>query len=269
MMGSGEFGLVRFLRSVGRFLKLSAIFVFGAIQLVARRPATPTERAEWLHRFAAGALRSMDIAVRVEGRFPGRGAVISNHTGYLDIIAIAALHPVAFVAKSELANFPLLGWMTTMAGTLYVERGRGGSAVRARSGLQSAAEASLPVVFFPEGTTSNGATVMKFHSGILAQVREAGEPVTAAFVSYRLTEDNGPHISLANDVCFWGDDALLVPHVFRLLAIRGIEVSVRIADSPIAFSADPSNRKLAAAEARAAVMELGGIAEPAPVGLSF
>ena len=268
-MGSGEFGLVRFLRSVGRFLKLSAIFVFGAIQLVARRPATPTERAEWLHRFAAGALRSMDIAVRVEGRFPGRGAVISNQTGYLDIIAIAALHPVAFVAKSELANFPLLGWMTTMAGTLYVERGRGGSAVRARSGLQSAAEASLPVVFFPEGTTSNGATVMKFHSGILAQVREAGEPVTAAFVSYRLTADNGPHISLANDVCFWGDDALLVPHVFRLLAIRGIEVSVRIADSPIAFSADPSNRKLAAAEARAAVMELGGIAEPAPVGLSF
>ena len=106
---------------------------------------------------------------------------------------------------------------------------------------------------------------MKFHSGMLAQVREAGQPVTAAFVRYRLTEDNGPHISLANDVCFWGDDVLLVPHVFRLLALRGIEVTVRIADSPITFSADPANRKLAAAEARAAVMELGGIPEPAPV----
>jgi 1-acyl-sn-glycerol-3-phosphate acyltransferase len=261
----GRIGLLRFLRSLGRFIKLSALFASAAVELLLTRPATPTQRADWLHRFCARALSSLGIAVRVEGRFPARGAVIANHTGYLDIVAIAALHPVAFVAKSELAHLPLLGWMTTMSGTVYVERGRGGSAVRARSALQSAAEANLPVVFFPEGTTSNGATVMKFHSGILAQVREAGEPVTAAFVSYRLTEDNGPHISLANDVCFWGDDALLVPHVFRLLAIRGIEVSVRIADSPIAFSADASNRKLAAAEARTAVMELGGITEPAPV----
>jgi 1-acyl-sn-glycerol-3-phosphate acyltransferase len=205
----------------------------------------------------------MGVAVRIQGRFPERGAVISNHLGYLDIMAIAALHPVAFVAKSELADFPLLGWMTTMSGTLYVERGRGGSAVRARSGLQSAAEVNLPVVFFPEGTTSSGATVLKFHSGILAQVRDAGEPVTAAFVRYRLTEDNGPQVSLERDVCYWSDDAVLVPHVFRLLAIRGIEVSVRVADSPIAFSAEPDNRKLAAEEARAAVMELGGITEPA------
>ena len=265
-MGLGEVGLVRFLRSVGRFLKLSALFAIGVVQLVAKRPETPTERAEWLHWFAARALSSLGIAVRIEGSFPERGAVVSNHMGYLDIVALAALHPVAFVAKSELANFPLLGWMTTMSGTVYVERGRGGSAVRARSGLQSAAEANLPVVFFPEGTTSNGATVMKFHSGILAQVREAGEPVTAAFLRYRLTEDNGPQVSLADDVCFWGDEVMLVPHVFRLLALRGIEVSVQIADSPIAFSSDPGNRKLAAAEARAAVMELGGVTEPAPVG---
>jgi 1-acyl-sn-glycerol-3-phosphate acyltransferase len=264
--GSGEIGLARFLRSVCRFLKLSALFALGVAQLVARRPATPTERAEWLHRFAARALSSLDIAVRIEGRFPGRGAVISNHMGYLDIVALAALHPVAFVAKSELADFPLLGWMTTMSGTVYVERGRGGSAVRARKGLRSAAEANLPVAFFPEGTTSNGATVMRFHSGILAQVREAGEPVTAAFLRYRLAEDNGPQVSLERDVCFWGDEPRLIPHVFRLLALRGLEVSVRIADSPIAFSADPGNRKLAAAEARAAVMELGGVTEPAAVG---
>src|ERR1035441_10503761 len=103
-MTTGRFDLVRFLRSVGRFLKLSAIFASGAVQLVARRPATLAERAEWLHRFAARALSSLGIAVRVEGRFPGGGAAISDHTGYLDIVAIAALHPVAFVAKSEIGR---------------------------------------------------------------------------------------------------------------------------------------------------------------------
>ena len=73
-------------------------------------------------------MRSMGIAVRCQGTFPERGVVISNHLGYLDIIAFAALHPCVFVAKSEIRRWPLLGWMTTMAGTVYVERGRGGSA---------------------------------------------------------------------------------------------------------------------------------------------
>ena len=257
--------LVRFLRSFGRFLKLAAIFAYGAMALVAKRPATRVQRAEWLHRYAALMLRAMGIAFRVEGHFPERGALISNHMGYLDIMSIAALHRVVFVSKAELASVPLIGWMTTMAGSVYVERGRGGSAIRAREGLQSAAEAKIPVVFFPEGTTSNGTSVAKFHSGILAQVLEEGEPVTAAYVRYRLTEDNGPDVSLENDLCYWGDDVRLLPHIFRLLGIRGIEVTVRVADAPIAFTVGARDRKIAAEEARAAVMELGGVTEPAPV----
>ena len=113
-------------------------------------------------------------------------------------------------------------------------------------------------MFFPEGTTSNGTTVMKFHSGILAQVVEAGEPVTAAFVRYRLTEDNGQGVKLDDDVCYWGDDVQLFPHIFRLLGLRGIEVSIRIADAPIQF-ANGADRKLVAVEARTAVMEVGGV----------
>ena len=124
--------------------------------------------------------------------------------------------------------------------------------------MLAAAGAGIPVVFFPEGTTSDGNTVLKFHSGVLSQVLEAGESVTAAFVSYRMTEDNGPDASLSNDVRYLGDE---VGSMFKLVALRGIEVSVRIADAPIAFSVDATNRKVAAIEARAAVMQLGGVAE--------
>jgi len=200
----------------------------------------------------------MDIKVLYQGACPERGAVISNHTGYLDIVVFAALHRCVFVAKSEIRGWPFLGWMTTMAGTVFVDRGRGGSATRAAGGMQAAAEAGIPVVFFPEGTTSNGASVLKFHSGLLAQAVEAAQPITAAYLRYRLTLQNGPEITVENDVSYWGDTTLL-KHIFRLLGLRGIEVEARFADSPISFSEGTDQRKLLAAEARAAVMELGEV----------
>jgi len=195
---------------------------------------------------------------RYQGTCPSRGVVISNHLGYLDIIVFAALHRCVFVAKSEIRSWPFLGWMTTMAGTVYVERGRGGAANRAADGMRAAEAAGIPVVFFPEGTTSNGTSVLKFHSGLLAQAVEAAQPITAAYLRYRLTLQNGPEITVENDVSYWGDTTLL-KHIFRLLGLRGIEVEARFADSPISFSEGTDQRKLLAAEARAAVMELGEV----------
>lgn len=176
-------------------------------------------------------------------------------------MVFAAQHRSIFVSKVELSAVPLIGWMTTMAGTVYVARGAGGSAIRASSGLRAAAAAGVPVVIFPEGTTSDGTGILPFRSGLLAQVLEAEQSVTAAFVSYRLTEENGPGVSIEKDVAFWGDDAHLFPHIFKLLALRGIEVNVQIADKPIEFVATYNERKEAAVEARAAVMKLAGLEE--------
>jgi 1-acyl-sn-glycerol-3-phosphate acyltransferase len=251
-------------RSVGRALKLSAIFVYATLELIVKHPSTRQQRAEWLHYFCLRALRWMGIAVRWQGPFPERGVVIANHLGYLDVIALAAVHRCVFVGKSEIRRWPLFGWMTTMSGTLYVERGSGGSAERAKAGMQGVSNAELPLVFFPEGTCSLGDTVLPFHSGLLSQAMSAGQPITAALIRYRLTEDNGPYLSLA-DVCFW-DDTLLVKHIFRLLALRGLEVELRFADAPIAFSpAAAGERRIAAHEARAAVLQLREAADAEPV----
>jgi 1-acyl-sn-glycerol-3-phosphate acyltransferase len=249
--------LVRFCRSVGRSLKVTVLLLFGALELIVRRPATRKQQAEWLHQLCARGMRWMNIKVGCQGTFPSRGVVISNHLGYLDVILLAALHPCVFVAKSEIRSWPFLGWIATMAGTVYVDRGRGGSAVRAAGGMQAAEDAGIPVVFFPEGTTSNGTSVLKFHSGLLVKSLEAAQPITAAYIRFRLTEDNGPGVTVEDYVSYWGD-TLLVKHIFRLLGLRGIEVDVRFADFPIEFSRT-DQRKLLAAEARAAVMELGGV----------
>lgn len=241
-------------RSLGRSLVLAKLFAVAGTELLLKRPATREARADWLHRFAERAIRRLGIEVEVTGAFPEQGAVISNHLSYLDIPVFASLHPCVFVSKAEIQSVPVLGWMTKMAGTVFVERGAGGSAERAASGMRAAADAGLPVVFFPEGTTTDGREILKFHSGLLAEALEEDEPITAANLRYTLGPDNDPRVTVADDVCYWGD-AKMLPHIFRLLGLKGIRAEVRFASAPIAFLS--KDRKRAAVEARDAVAALG------------
>ncbi|ADW68121.1 lysophospholipid acyltransferase family protein [Granulicella tundricola] len=245
------------LRALLRTAKLIGYFTWFGLELLIRRPATRQARADWLHRFCAAALRGFDVKLTVEGEFPARGALISNHLSYLDIIVFAAMSPCVFCSKAEIKHWPILGWMTTMAGTVYVDRGRGGSAAKAGGEMKLAAEAGLPVVFFPEGTTSNGEQVLAFHSGLLAQAIGAEEPITGAYLSYSLDEENGEGVSVSDDVAYWGDVNML-KHIFRFLGLQGCHARVRIGDGPIAFRCGVKDRKGAAREAREAVLELAG-----------
>ena len=248
-----------FFRSLGRSVHVAGYFVRYGTELLVQRPTTRQARADWLHRFCAAALKGLEINVAVTGNFPKRGALISNHLSYVDIVVFAAVHPCVFVSKAEVASVPVLGWMTTMAGTVYVARGRGGSAIKAHKGMQAASDAGLPVVFFPEGTTSNGRGLLKFHSGLLAQAMGSG-PITAAHIQYSLPEENDEGVTVANDVCWWGDAKMLL-HIFKLLGLRGLRAELRFADQPIAFSTDELHRKQAAVEAQAAVASLGDVQE--------
>ena len=231
------------------------MFVVAGTELAVKRPATREERADWLHRFCARAMRGMGIEMSVVGKFPEHGALISNHLSYLDIVVYAALHACVFVSKEEIRGWPVVGWMTTMSGTVYVARGHGGSAMKAREGMQAALDAGLPVVFFPEGTTTNGSELLKFHSGLLGQVMGGGAPVAAAYLRYELGPGNEPGVTIADDVCYWGDRSM-VAHVFKFLGLRGVRAEVRFAEGPIAFSSVGLHRKQAAVEARAAVTRL-------------
>lgn len=245
-------------RSLVRSIHLAGYFVVYGTELLVKRPSTREARADWLHRFAASALHGLGVEIEATGEFPTHGAMISNHLSYLDIIVFAALHPCVFVSKAEVASYPVLGWMTTMAGTVYVARGHGGSAMKAREGLEAVLNAGLPVVFFPEGTTSDGSGLLKFHSGLLAQVLSFSAPVTAAHICYSIDPENGSEVKVSEQVCYWGD-VVLLPHIFRFLGLRGVRAQVRFALRPIEFSGDASHRKRAAREGWAAVAELGEI----------
>ncbi len=245
-------GLVR---SIGRLAIVGLLILHACAQLILKRPSTRKDRALWLHHLCRRAINIFGVDVRLHGALPEHGILISNHLSYLDIIVFSSIKPVVFISKAEIESWPVIGWMTTMAGTVYVTRGKGGSAKEAGSGMRSAAEDGLPVVLFPEGTTSDGETILRFHTGLLSEALKAEQPVTASFLRYSLTEPNGTR-SVRDDVAFWGEHPML-PHVFRFLSLHGVRAEVSVAPAPIHFLAPATSRKLVAIEARKAVCALG------------
>jgi 1-acyl-sn-glycerol-3-phosphate acyltransferase len=169
----------------------------------------------------------------------------------------SAIHPVVFVSKAELRKTPLLGWMSMMSGTVYVARGRGGSASQAAEGMAKGFRDGLPVVFFPEGTTGVGDEIaMPFRSGLLAQAIEAGAPIVPAFITYAIpARDIAAGKTLRHDV-HWGDRGLL-DQIWSFLSLHGLHATMQFADKPIVFSDSArSERKTAALEAHEAVVRL-------------
>ncbi len=248
----------RFLRSVVNSVKAVAIFAVSGVELLIKRPKTRRAGAEWLHRFAKQVLHAFGVKVTVKGQFPSSGVLISDHLSYLDIIVYAAISPVVYCSKAEVEHMPLLGFMAMSAGTVMVDRGSGGSANRAKAGMEAAEAEGIVVVFFPEGGTTRGYELLPFKSGLLGVSLEARQPIRAAFIRYAIEEDNGPGVSLHEEVC-WDYDPML-KHIFRFVGLKGVHAYVTIAPQPIQFSLPSGeiDRKQAAVEARDAVLDLSG-----------
>ena len=244
-----------FLRSVWGFVRLAAVIAWYLGELILLRPHTRPERAQWLHRLCSRVVRVLGIRLTVEGTVSDQGgALISNHLGYADIFVYAAVHRCVYCAKAEIRKWPVIGWLAMMGGTVFIDRGRGGSALKASEVMRKAFKAELPVMFFPEGTTSNGDGMLPFHSGLLQQAMAADAPVWPARVRYTLDAPNAPGVTVRDDVHYWGDVNIL-KHLFRFCSLRGVHAHVWIGAEPVAF--DSANRKVAAVEAREAVLRLG------------
>ncbi len=246
-----------FLRRLFRVLHVVLVFAYAIVEVLIKRPRTRPERAAWLSELGNRLCRTQNITYTTIGPVPDHGAVITNHLTYVDILVHAALRPCVFVSKIELRATPVLGWVSMMAGTVYVARGAGGSAAKAAEGMGKGFRDELPVVFFPEGTTGVGdEPVLSMRSGLLSQAIALGQPVTPGFIHYDLTPfDLARGKSTRNDV-HWGDQTLW-QHIWNFVDLHGLHATVHFAGAPIAFTEEAiANRKIAAEEARAAVAAL-------------
>jgi lyso-ornithine lipid O-acyltransferase len=198
------------------FFSACALAEIMAVILFVGRERRLAARTEWLHRWCRFACRVLAIRVTTLGAMPRSGLLVCNHLSYLDIIVLSSIRPCIFVAKRDVAGWPLFGWLAHAAGTIFVDRQRPLATAFAVNRIHAAIATGLPVVLFPEGTSSDGSTVLPFKSSLLESAVQLRCPVAAGTVGYALD-----HGSVADEVCYWRD-MTLVPHLVNLFFKREI-----------------------------------------------
>jgi 1-acyl-sn-glycerol-3-phosphate acyltransferase len=135
---------------------------------------------------------------------PGLGTLlVANHVSWLDIFALYTVAPGIFVAKSEIAGWPVLGRLVTNVGTIFIERGRNRHARRTNERIVATLAERGRVIVFPEGTTTDGTHVRRFHAALLQPAIAAGGMVQPVLIRY--TDGRG-HPNHAAD--YVGDTSL-------------------------------------------------------------
>lgn len=210
-------------------------------------------------RWAQTLRRALALRIVVEGEPPeGPVAFVANHLGYLDVVALWCVVPGVFVARADVARWPLVGVASRLIGTIFLDRGRKRDLLRVVPELSAALAAGRNVVFFPEGTSSAGADVLPFRSSLFEAPARRAVPVVAVSLQYE-TPEPGPEAAQA--VCWWGDMTFL-RHVGGLLALPHVVVRIRFSE-PIPPSRD---RKALARVAREAVVKKFIPTTPLPTG---
>jgi lyso-ornithine lipid O-acyltransferase len=244
---------LRLVRSVWRSLLFLALLVAAAVDCRIRRPKWGAEGAVWIHGWCRRIVGVLGFRCEVEGRMPRGGAVVSNHLSYLDILLYSSVQPFVMVAKTEVRDWPLLGWLTAQAGTVYVERGGGPKTwPGVNAAMAEAYRSGLPVLFFPEGTTTDGAGVLPFRRGLFHSVLNNGVSLRTAAVCYSLENDAvNRGASVAEDVCWWGEMGF-ASHLFRILGLRGLRAQIRFGEEVV----ERADRFVLSETAQARVLEM-------------
>ena len=193
------------------------------------RPSEKT-RIEVLHRWSRRTLPRMGVTIQVTGSPAGAGLIASNHLSYLDIIVYSAIAPCAFVSKREVRGWPAVGWIATLAGTIYIDRTQRSETHTIQPEIQAALAGGLRLFLFPEGTSSDGSRVLRFHSSLFQPAVDLQAQVSAASISYTVPDGNA-----GTDACYWGEMTLF-PHLINLLAKHSVTAAVRFSQDCFRFS---------------------------------
>jgi len=207
-------------------------------------PLTLERRARWVQQTAQKMLASLDITYAIEGQPATHGLVVSNHLSYIDILVLSAEMPCFFVAKIEIGGWPFFGKAARCGGTIFVDRSSLASAnsVAEQMTVRLKLPIPIPVLLFPEGTSTDGSEVIRFHSRLIDPATSLGVPITAAAIRYAVA-DGTPE----RELCWFGDETFL-NHLWKVLGVGGFEADVRFGEPRVY-----SDRRVAADQTRAEI----------------
>ncbi|MFZ9841609.1 MAG: lysophospholipid acyltransferase family protein [Burkholderiaceae bacterium] len=172
-----------------RLPALAVLVLLGLVWAVAFMPwLGRAMRALAMKTFAHGLLAICGVRLYRTGQptgWPNPCLLVSNHISWIDIYVVLAQAPVVFIAKSEIRSWPVIGWLVRLSGTIFIERG---SRHALRGVLHQAAarfKSGHAVLFFPEGTTSDGLGLLPFHSNLFSLAQQDLDlPICALTIRY-------------------------------------------------------------------------------------
>lgn len=184
----------------------------------------------WVRVWAKACLFVLGVRVEVRGEPPAPPFfLVANHLSYLDIVVLFTLVDGRFLAKSEVASWPIAGMLARSVGTLFIERRRTRDLSRVLPLIERRLAGGLGVVVFPEGTSSKGEDVLPFRPSLFEVAVRTRIPVSTAALGYETPARSAPaHLA----VCWWGD-APFLGHFFRLLMVPRIGATVAFGGSTI------------------------------------
>ena len=148
------------------------------------QPAQKNMSKNW----SVGLLSILSIRLRLSGTLPDAKdqpvMLVANHVSWLDVYSLITVCPSRFVAKSEIRGWPFLGWLSRNVGTLFIERKKITDIVRINQDISNALTTGDLVAIFPEGTTSDGTTVKKFHASLLQSAVEVEASLYPVAIRY-------------------------------------------------------------------------------------
>ena len=173
---------------------------------------------------------------------PGNLLILANHVSWLDIFVLHSLRPSRFIGKSELKRWPLLRHLIIGSGTLFIERERRRDAYRINGHARDVLASGDTIAIFPEGTTSDGSSVLPFHASLVQPIIDASGHVQPIAICYR-SADGG-----FTEAPTYVGETSFVESLWRVLGERRLVVEVEFGPT---LSARTRHRRELSREAEA------------------
>ena len=237
------------LTAFGRILGLAGVsLVIAPLQAVLMKLKSPVAKRlpQTYHRWCR---KMMGVTVLVKGKQLKTGPVlfVANHTSYLDIVLLGSvLEGASFVSKADVRHWPVIGWLSTLQRTVYIDRRRS-QAGSHKSMLQQRLEDKESLILFPEGTSSDGNRTLPFKSALFSVAEEKvnGAYVTVQPVSVAYTHLDGMPLDYHLRPHFgWYGDMAMGPHIWTLLGMGRLTVQIELHD-PVDMEAFGSRKAMA------------------------
>ena len=177
----------------------------------------------------------LGVRIQVSGTPPGHHSalILANHVSWIDILAITATVPAIFVAKREVAGWPLVGWVARTRGTVFVDRQRRRQTADANRAIAGFLAQGQSIVLFAEGTSSDGNRVLPFRSALVGALDQAlgkagsGRQLAVQPLSVAYTRLQGlPMGRQHRPIAAWYGDSDLLPHLRQLLRRGPVDVAL-------------------------------------------